>query len=203
MSRRAGVFWGLVMVVLGTLFLLGNLGYLEFTLGTLISEFWPVVLIYIGARMVSATYGSAAGSTVIQGIGGQPAVFLPGHTRLVGRYLLGDLEVTVDRPIEGGVLQVGLGNVVVDLSASGVRRGPAVLDCLTRVGNVRIVMPRRGEWRVEALCLLGDVTVGREHRDGLAKSLSLATPGYDGTTGLLVRARSGIGSVTVTEASTR
>ena len=195
MSGRAGVFWGLVMVVLGGLFLLGNLGYIEFTLGTLLSEFWPIVLIYIGARMVSATYGSATGSTVTPGIGGEPAVFLPGHSRLIGRYFLGDIVLAVDRPIEGGVLQVGLGNIELDLGRSGSVNGRRVLDCLTRVGNVRIVMPQQGEWRVEALCLVGDVTVGRNSRDGLAKALSLSSPGYDGTSGLLVRARSGIGSV--------
>lgn len=195
MSRRAGIFWGLVMVVLGSLFLLGNLGYIQFTLGTLLSEFWPVVLIYIGARMVSATYG-AAGSTVVQGEGGEPAVFREGETRVIGRYFLGDIVLVVDRTIEGGVLQVGLGNIDVDLRACSVREGRWTLDCLTRVGSVRIDLPEEGEWRVEALCLIGDVTVGRESRDGLAKKLTLSSPGYDGTSGLLIRARSGIGSVT-------
>ncbi|MBN1425214.1 hypothetical protein JXA88_11725 [Candidatus Fermentibacteria bacterium] len=197
MTKKAGIFWGLVMVVVGALFLLGNLGYIDFTLGRLLSEFWPVALIYIGARMVSATYGSAAGSTVVHGVGGEPATFLPGYSRLMGRYFIGDIELKVDRPIDGGVVHVAVGNIDLDLSASGATAGRRVLDCLTRVGNVRIVMPAQGEWRVEALCLLGDVTVGRESRDGLLKALSFSSPGFNDTTGLLVRIRSGIGSVVV------
>ncbi|MCU0613294.1 MAG: cell wall-active antibiotics response protein [Candidatus Eisenbacteria bacterium] len=198
MTRRAGLFWGLVMVVVGTLFLLGNLGYIEFTLGTLLSEFWPIVLIYIGARMVSATYGSAAGATVTEGIGDEPAVFLEGETRLIGRYFLGDLVLAVDRPIEGGVLHVGLGNIELDLRRSGAAEGHQVLACLTRVGNVRITMPEQGEWRVEALCLVGDVTVGRDSRDGIAKTVSAESPGYGAAdTRLLVRVRAGIGAIVV------
>ena len=61
---RSGLFWGIVLVSLGILFLLGNTGYLEFTLGRLLTLYWPLALIYIGARMVAKTYGRLAWSTI-------------------------------------------------------------------------------------------------------------------------------------------
>ncbi len=186
------------MVLFGIMFLLGNLGYMDFTLGTLVTEFWPLVLIYAGVKMISTTYGRRAGSTVIPGPPGEMATLTPGCHRLVARYILGDLEIKADGLIEGGALQIGLGNLEVDLRESGPKRSHAVLECITRVGQVSVRLPEGCEFRVEAFCLAGDVLVRKESRDGIGKSLSYATPGYDSAEKrLLIKARSGVGSVFV------
>lgn len=134
MNRHSGIFWGLILVLFGATFLLGNLGYVDFTLGRLVADFWPVVLIYIGARMVSTTYGAKAGSTVTPSLSGDAVTLAPGHHRLSARYLLGDLVVKPEGRIEGGALQIGLGNLEVDLRMSGPRTGRHTLECITRVG---------------------------------------------------------------------
>lgn len=49
MSTRSGegrIFWGLFLVIVGTLFLLEQLGYLHFR--EIIAAYWPVILILIG-----------------------------------------------------------------------------------------------------------------------------------------------------------
>lgn len=49
MSTRSGggrVFWGLFLVIMGTLFLLEQLGYLHFR--EIIATYWPLILILIG-----------------------------------------------------------------------------------------------------------------------------------------------------------
>lgn len=43
--RRNGFFWGIVLIILGILFMLDNLGIIQFDFWTI---FWPMVLILIG-----------------------------------------------------------------------------------------------------------------------------------------------------------
>jgi lia operon protein LiaF len=180
------------------MFLMGNLGYVDFTLGRLVADFWPIVLIYIGARMVSTTYGKKVGSTVVPSLSGDAVTLAPGHHWLLARYLLGDLVVKPEGHIEGGMLQIGLGNLEVDLRKSGPRTGHHTLQCITRVGHLRVLLPRDCEYRVEAFCMAGDVVLGDESKDGIAKRLESVTPGFDtASRRLLIKARAGIGSVYV------
>ncbi|MFN7251802.1 MAG: cell wall-active antibiotics response protein LiaF [Anaerobacillus sp.] len=43
---------GLLILTLGLLFLLSNLGVVELNIGTFISTFWPLIIIYLGLRQV-------------------------------------------------------------------------------------------------------------------------------------------------------
>jgi lia operon protein LiaF len=43
---------GLLIFTLGLLFLLSNLGLVEMNIGTFISSFWPLIIIYLGLRQV-------------------------------------------------------------------------------------------------------------------------------------------------------
>lgn len=42
------IFWGVILAVLGISFLMNNLGYSQFDLGTFIGHYWPIVPIYFG-----------------------------------------------------------------------------------------------------------------------------------------------------------
>jgi len=49
MRRKVGgLVWGLVLLAIGFLFLLNNLGYVDYDLWDLIFTFWPLILIVIG-----------------------------------------------------------------------------------------------------------------------------------------------------------
>jgi predicted membrane protein len=100
--------------------------------------------------------------------------------------------------IEGGTLQIGLGNLEVDLRMSGPRTGRHTMECITRVGQLRVLLPRDCEYKVEAFCMAGDVVVADTSKDGIAKRLEVATAGYErASKRLLIRARAGVGSVYV------
>lgn len=49
---RGGNVLAYVLVILGFLFLLQNIGYLSLDLGRLIEKFWPVILILVGLKMM-------------------------------------------------------------------------------------------------------------------------------------------------------
>ena len=69
--RRQGLVGATVMIVLGVVFLLSNLGYLELNVWTTIFRLWPVLLIAVGFDVLigrRSTIASLIGLVVILGI---------------------------------------------------------------------------------------------------------------------------------------
>jgi hypothetical protein len=50
-TKKESLFWGLIILVLGMLFLLKNFG-LEINIWHLLGKYWPVILIYIGLKNI-------------------------------------------------------------------------------------------------------------------------------------------------------
>jgi predicted membrane protein len=70
--HQGGIFWGLMLVVFGVLFLLDRLGGLDF--GTLIGTYWPVIIIILGLSiLVGNGFRRPFGGLFLMGIG---ALFL-------------------------------------------------------------------------------------------------------------------------------
>ncbi|GAB3385799.1 LiaI-LiaF-like domain-containing protein [Lysobacter fragariae] len=49
---KGNVVAALVLIVVGTLFLLNNLGYTSLSLGRLISTWWPAILVVVGLSLL-------------------------------------------------------------------------------------------------------------------------------------------------------
>ncbi len=47
-KRTDSLFWGIVLLLIGTIFLLNNLG-VDISIGKIL-KFWPVILIYFGGK---------------------------------------------------------------------------------------------------------------------------------------------------------
>lgn len=70
MKRRftSQVLGGLILIGIGAMFLLRQLGYTDFSLGYLISNYWPVILILMGMnRLLGTGDGQSKGSSPIGG----------------------------------------------------------------------------------------------------------------------------------------
>jgi lia operon protein LiaF len=54
MSKQKGesLFWGFLILLIGVLFLINNLGWGDIDIWEFISKFWPVILIYIGVKNI-------------------------------------------------------------------------------------------------------------------------------------------------------
>jgi len=50
-TKRESLFWGLIILVLGMLFLLKNFG-LEINICHLLGKYWPLILITIGLKNI-------------------------------------------------------------------------------------------------------------------------------------------------------
>ncbi len=49
---HSNVFWGAIIALVGLIFLLNNLGYIDYSLGYIISRWWPVIIIIVGLDMI-------------------------------------------------------------------------------------------------------------------------------------------------------
>ena len=50
-TKRESLFWGMIILVLGMLFLLKNFG-LEINIWHLLGKYWPLILVYIGVKNI-------------------------------------------------------------------------------------------------------------------------------------------------------
>ena len=50
-NKKESLFWGVILLVIGTLFLVDNLG-MDIDLWNIISDFWPMILILIGIKNI-------------------------------------------------------------------------------------------------------------------------------------------------------
>jgi hypothetical protein len=56
--RSSKVFWGVAFILLGILFLVRNLGYID--IREALHTYWPVVLILIGLNIIAKSYWKSA-----------------------------------------------------------------------------------------------------------------------------------------------
>ncbi len=49
---HSNVFWGAIIALVGLIFLMNNLGYIDYSLGYIISRWWPVIIIIVGLDMI-------------------------------------------------------------------------------------------------------------------------------------------------------
>ncbi|MEN8223438.1 MAG: DUF5668 domain-containing protein [Acidobacteriota bacterium] len=52
MSKKKGetIFWGVIIILLGLLFLSRNLGWTDLNIWEIATTYWPLILIYVGGR---------------------------------------------------------------------------------------------------------------------------------------------------------
>ena len=75
------VFWGLVLILLGVLFLLDQMGRVDF--GDLISQWWPLVLVAAGLwQLISSNFKELAGGLFLIALG---AIFQLAKLDILGR----------------------------------------------------------------------------------------------------------------------
>src|SRR6185295_12331121 len=64
-DRRPGLFWPLILIGLGALLLLQNLGYLPAGLWPALAQLWPVIFILLGLDMLIGRRSSAGAAAVL------------------------------------------------------------------------------------------------------------------------------------------
>ena len=58
MSKKKGetIFWGVIIILLGILFLSRNMGWTDLNIWEIATSYWPLILIYIGGRNIAVYF---------------------------------------------------------------------------------------------------------------------------------------------------
>jgi hypothetical protein len=153
-TQRRG--FGVFMIVLGTWFLLSNLDVIEYH----VVEFWPVLLVLLGAMMVwRAVAGpplggiSRGGHAAVAGeegpvaVAGSAAGGADTSATVSAMALLGGVKRRcVSQDFRGGDLTAIMGGCELDLRQASIAGGQAVIDTFALWGGIEIRVPQ--DWTV-------------------------------------------------------
>lgn len=198
-AGAGGITIGVVLIVLGTIWLLEALG-VAVPLGTIV----PILLIALGLGVaISAVLGEDSGLTGV-------AVFL-GVVLAIGALLF----TVLDTPVRGGMGErnhapttateledsygVLAGTVTVDLADLVLAPGTTELAVTTVLGEVEVVVPAGMAVDVDATVAGGTIDLLGTTTDGLGLSDGYTSEGYDqADSRLRLELRAGLGEVRLT-----
>ena len=195
-EQSGRIFWGLILVAVGGLFLLETLGKAD--AGDIISDFWPVILILIGLWiLLSSGFRNVLSPLILIALG---AIFLlinlgvfehnvwnyawpaaivilglwlilrPAFSRGQGKFpdIKGDdlnaanvfsgLKRTISsQKFRGGRASAIFGGMELDLTQAGLEGGQATLELTAIFGGIDVWVPKEWKIVVDATPILGGV----------------------------------------------
>lgn len=176
--------WGFILITIGVLVLLDNLGVADFS--DLVRDYWPLILIVWGLsilvrRRPQAVYQSAqqpSGAQQTQTAGS--ASSQPVASDLVHQSnVFGDIYSKVtSQNFKGGSLSTVFGDAFFDLSGAAFAEGDHELRVSSVFGDTTIILPKDAAVLISASSLFGDVTILDQHKGGFSSDMHLATPAY-------------------------
>lgn len=182
------LFFGFGLIVLGTLWLLNNVGAIYFDLGEFVDRAWPVAIIFLGLWLL---------------VGGRRRKVI--SARATGGEMnqaLGDIDYAPGEIGPDGLnISVSAGEVHLDLTSTVLREAESKVEVKIGLGDVRIRTPRDVALRVEGKTGIGDLYLLDRHADGFGARLDYQDPTYSAATKKLqIIAKAGLGDVRVTRA---
>jgi len=119
--RRPGITGPIILISLGVLFLLNNLGFIELNLWDVIMRFWPILLIAIGLDILigrRSAWGAAIAAVVVLAILAGGIVFFDNQAQWT--YASENFEIPLGNVEEATIsLDPGLGYLLVDALPKG------------------------------------------------------------------------------------
>jgi lia operon protein LiaF len=185
-SKTTGsAFWGLVLLVIGAVWLLNNIGVMYFDFGDFASRAWPAVIILVGVWLV---FG-----------GGNRKVVRHVDSTEVVSHSVGDVDLSPGEIGPDGLhINVSAGEIHLDVSGTKFGEIENQIQVKLGLGDVRVMLPRDLPVRVEARTGIGDLHVLDNHRDGFGAKLDFQDADYStARRKLLLVAKSGLGDVTI------
>ena len=206
MSSSAGMqgrlFWGLALTLLGVLFLLHNFYILD--IGYVMSNFWPLILVLIGAKMILFPSKRTPKATTIDREP-EPTWQQPtGAAATSADYLsenrfLGDLDVIIQSDdFKGGSASAFIGDLKFDLTKASVVSGTRTVVISGFIGDAMLKLPPNVPYFIQANAAIGDFKVLGAKDSGFGLNKSYKSSDYDSAAARLhVRISFFIGDITI------
>lgn len=174
MSRHHhSVTWGIILILLGVLFLLKNFGYVD--VGDLIHEYWPLILILIGVKMLIDNRGNPQTATSARkkqpDEAEAPGGDVQNHSRVAG-----DIDLRFDgqeiRRFTGSTV---FGNIRLDFSGA-IFTEQSELHLSTVFGDTDIQLPAGVNVEARMSNVAGSIKIYHLHDDGFFKTITFHSP---------------------------
>ncbi len=162
MGRRHGsLFWGILLVVLGCVWLWNNL---DFGPRIDVGSLWPLLLIGMGVFIMLRQTGRVGGWDM-QG---------ENIDRILGDVRLGGPGWQAQSKSIFSII----GDIDIDLRQSALPEGETVFKVRSVIGDVDIFVPTDVAVYAGASVMIGDLRIISEHRSGFLLDVANATPDY-------------------------
>jgi predicted membrane protein len=145
-ESNAGRFIGLVIALIGFLWILENLDVIRFRL----ADYWPAVLVAAGVAIIWKTLGRAVGAPAreLDGTAATSPSGDDGTDVINGVAILGGFKRAIStQGFRGGTLTAFMGGCEIDLREASISSGVAVIDTMAVWGGIEIKVPP--DWLVE------------------------------------------------------
>lgn len=171
------LFWGLLLVIIGVLLLLDNLGYADF--GQIMANYWPLILVLWGISIL-ARRGRRRASPPTVATSGSPGPPPLGEGELVHQSnVFGDIVTSItSKNFKGGSVSTVFGDCVIDLSTAVVAEGDHDFRVHGVFGDSTITLPSGIAASISASSVFGGLSILGERKDGISTSLEVTTPAY-------------------------
>ena len=200
MRSSSSYVFGILLVLVGVVFFLDNLGMLDFD--WVWNNLWPIILIAIGVLMLGrrgrrrrrVSEERSAGGSWSAGSGqGVEGDYLS-ESQVFGGIRRGSSS----KNFSGGKCSVVFGEIQLDLTQIELRPGEQVLRLDGVFGSVRLELPQKLEFAVKGAIFAGSLIVKGDRRGGLFQNSSFHSEGYaTASNRLLIQTSSVFGEVRI------
>jgi predicted membrane protein len=187
---------GLILLILGGLFLTFNIGFPHYTFWRIISLVWPLALIGIGVYLLFRKRFPSGENTWAFSEAADKAA--SEFERKVEQ-AFGDVTLdTKGAEIDGMNVSCVFGDSRVNLTGAKLKQGINQMSISTTFGDAVVVVPSGVEVWAFGTSTMGDVEIFDRRVSGISNSLSHQTTGYDtASVKVQITARTTFGDVRV------
>ena len=175
-AHRRPYLGALILITLGILFMLNNLGVADF--GTIISTYWPLILILIGIRIFFRYGRSSTQSTPSTSVNTGATQELNASV-INNSNVFGDVDLKINsKEFRGGSVSNTFGDMNIDLSEIALAEGEQILKLDGVFGDLHVLVPKDIEIAVTTHSVFGDVRVLGNMKSGFGQEISYSSPNY-------------------------
>ncbi|NIM04012.1 hypothetical protein GTN66_07720 [bacterium] len=167
---------GLILLLLGLLFLLNNINVVDVDILEIIRTYWPLLLIALGievirvSRKVRGKFRWLKEEAEPEVEGGEIRI-----SRKLGSY---DFDFK-GKELGSGKIELALGEVKIDIQDAIIREGNNILKISSKMGSVKIKASKKQPLMVKARAVMGEVKIFENRESGLSPEVEYKSDTFE------------------------
>jgi predicted membrane protein len=191
-------FWGALILMIGLIFLLGNLDFIDYSARKIIKNLWPIALIVIGIGLIIRSRRRQR--TISIEIGNDANIHTAGehdYFKAFGDHNLDMKNIDLD----GMDCSTIFGDQSVNLSGGRLKSGVNRLSISTTFGDITVIIPATMATKAYGSTTFGDLYILEQSSSGISNHLTRQSDNYDSAEEkLFITATATFGSIKIYQA---